>query len=730
MLLDDNLQVVAINNLSEGYDFPAEVSFIIQEQNLSDYRDAADYLNLEDVDVVNLQHEYGIFGGPDGKHILNLLSYLNKPVVTTLHTVLEDPTQGQRETLEGILSLSSIVVVLADRAVSLLKSVYGLSENRICMIPHGAPDVPFLDTSYYKDKIQADDRDVLLTFGLLSPSKGIEFVLEALPAIIERFPEVLYVVLGATHPNVKREAGEIYRIGLEQKVVDLGLEQHVVFHNHYVTLERLVQFLFATDIYITPYLSQEQIVSGTLAYAFACGKAIISTPYYYAQELLDQERGLLVPFQNSSAIAEAVIDFLTHENKMNHIRKKAYQEGRQMVWKEVAARYDEVFEKAVNEYGRRKASLQTQQKIGSRRSLPKVKLDHLILLTDNTGICQHALYRTPNRFDGYTTDDNARALMVAVMEWSVTHEEFIIDLIHTYLAFINYALDPEQSRFHNFMSYQREWLDKEGSEDCHGRVLWCLGFTISETPSDAILSLANQLFKNSLKTTDQFSSPRSWAYSILGCLYYLEKFGGDTETKNVVLHLSLRLFNQYKENRDKEWHWFEPMVTYANARLCHALIAAGTYLNDPDYIEQGLESLRWLIRLQTNPETRYLSLVGNAGWYKKGGHRAHFDQQPLDALCLLEACQQAYETTGQARWKTEVERSFNWFLGRNDKNECLADFRMGGCFDGLQRGGVNLNQGAESTLSWLAAQQWMVRFAHKASLSGETTAGVSKNGKV
>ncbi|MFH1942393.1 MAG: glycosyltransferase family 4 protein, partial [bacterium] len=527
---EDHLQIIAMNNIPEGYAFPPEANFVIREQYKSDYQEAAEFLNLSAVDVVSLQHEYGIFGGNDGNHIVHLLHHLKKPVVTTLHTVLDDPTPGQRETLRAIVSLSTTVVVLANKAVDILKKVYGIPEKQIVMIPHGAPDVPFLDTSYYKDHFQAEDRSVLLTFGLLNPNKGIEYVLNALPKIVRDYPDVLYIVLGATHPNVKREQGEQYRIHLERRVKELDLQQHVVFHNRFVTLEKLIQFLVATDIYITPYLSLEQISSGTLAYALTCGKAIVSTPYWYAEELLGDGRGILVPFRDSDAITKNVCALLADEAKLNRMRKNAYQWGRQMVWREVANRYDGVFEQAVTEFGRKKIAASVRRKAVNPPALPEIKLNHLQLLTDNTGIFQHAIYHTPNRFDGYTTDDNARALMVAVMHFEQFHEEGMIEPIHTYLGFLNHALNPKYQRFRNEMSYARDWLDEVGSEDNHGRVLWCLGYTIWQAPSTAILSLSNQLFKQGLKVCSDFSAPRAWAYSILGCLYYLQRFGGDTET--------------------------------------------------------------------------------------------------------------------------------------------------------------------------------------------------------
>ena len=712
-LSDKRLQVVTLKDGSAIYNFPPEVSFEIRDHYREDYLEAAEFLNLSAVDVVSLQHEYGIFGGNDGNHIIHLLHHLNKPVVTTLHTVLDKPSPGQRETLDTILALSTYIVVLTKKASKLLQEVHGLDSNKIVVIPHGAPDVAFLDTSYYKNQFQADDRLVLLTFGLINASKGIEHVIEALPRIVKEFPDVLYFILGATHPIVKLHEGEKYRISLENRVKELSLQKHVVFHNRFVSLEKLVKFLVATDIYITPYLSKEQISSGTLAYALACGKAIVSTPYWYAEDLLEDDRGVFVPFADHNAIADSILELLRNPHKRNQMRRKAYQYGRQMVWSKVSESYNTLFGQAVSEYARKKITVYSYDRTAGALTLPRVNMDYLYRLTDTTGVFQHALYRTPNRFDGYTTDDAARALIAAVMNYELFHESKVIDLIHTYLSFMHYAINPETNRVRNFLSYSRNWLEKVGSEDSHGRTIWSLGFTIWHAPDDAILSLANHLFKQAIRPVLKLLSPRAIAYNILGCIYYLKRFSRDTEINNIVTDLGERLSLKYADTRTDDWRWFEDIITYSNARMPQALLAAGQYLGSVTMISQGIESLEWLVNIQTNPETGYISLVGNAGWYKKGGEKSNFDQQPVDALCLLEACCQAYKITGDERWRLKIDPIFAWFLGKNDRNECLYDFKTGGCYDGLQRWGLNQNHGGESTISWLIALHDMYRITHK-----------------
>ncbi len=710
---EGKIQVIALNNTPHSYVYPPEVNFEIRDKHIGDYREAASFLNLSTVDAVSLQHEYGIFGGNDGNYVVKLLENLRKPVITTLHTVLKEPSPGQKETLNAIITNSTFVVVLAEKAIDILKTVYSIPEEKIIMIPHGAPDVPFLDSSYYKSQFQAEDRPVILSFGLLSTNKGFEYAIEAMDRVVQDFPDALYIILGATHPEVKRHSGEQYRLSLANRVKELDLEHNVVFHNRYVTLERLVQFLVAADIYITPYLSKEQIVSGTLAYALACGKAIVSTPYWYAEELLAKGRGILVPFSNSKAISDKICTLLDNDSLRNRLRKRAYEYGRHMIWKEVAAQYDSVLEQAVSEYGRRKTAEHAYYSHLSPPSLPEIKMNHLYTLSDDTGILEHALFSTPNRFKGYTTDDNARALMVAIKSYNLLDDEKILAQLQTYLAFLNYAMDPKSGRVHNRLSYDRKWNTKDYSEDCHGRTLWSLGFTILNAPNESILSMANFLFKQAIKKCESFSSPRAWAYSILGCLFYLQHLSGDSETNNMVSVLGKKLFKLYKNHISEEWPWFEDVVSYANARMPQALIASGHHLRNRAMVKQGIEALEWLIEIQENPKTGYFSLIGNSGWYQKGRKKANFDQQPVEIAAIIDACHQAYLVTGKKIWIQRIKKAFAWFLGRNDKNEFLYNFKTGGCYDGLHRGGVNLNQGAESLLSWLDAWHVIYQISHK-----------------
>ncbi|HSW35929.1 MAG TPA: glycosyltransferase family 4 protein [Candidatus Limnocylindrales bacterium] len=709
----NGFEVIALNSASENHHYGREVTFNIRDQHRVDYQRAADFINHSAADAVSIQHEFGIFGGDDGSYITSLLGALKNPAVTTLHTILEEPTAGQKQTLIRICEQSVQVVVMAQAAVNILKKTYGVPEDKILLIPHGAPDVPFLDSSYYKEQFQAEGKKVLLTFGLLGPSKGLEYIVEAMEKIVQVHPDALYLILGATHPEITRRYGEQYRHSLEKMVQDKGLTNNVTFYNQYVSLERLVQFLVATDIYITPYLNREQITSGTLAYALACGKAIISTPYVYAEELLADERGCLVPFRDSAALADAAINLLSDEGLRNRMRKQSYQYGRQMIWKEVAQNYTAAFQQSRFNYrGQFTQSVQGAA-VTERAVLPEVNLKHLRTLTDYTGLLQHAAFEVPDRQHGYCTDDNARALIAVVMNWRLYKDESIWPLLNTYLGFLNYALNQKHGRTHNFMSYDRKWLDEVGSEDCHGRTLWALGYAIAHAPSDAVLSLTTRLFKELIEAPRKFTSPRAWAFSAIGANYYLRRFGGDARVLELLELSSKKLLQLFTKNADDSWYWCEDIVTYDNARIPQALIINGSILGDSAMSDTGLKALQWLIDTQTEPERGHLSIVGNEGWYRRGGIKARFNQQALDATALTDACYQAYMNTGSNHWAKAMEWAFNWFFGNNDVNQPLYNFSNGGCFDGIHPGGINQNQGAESVASLLLALQRMHIVAHQ-----------------
>lgn len=704
-----DVNVAALNDQPGGYDYDSEVGFEINANNRLDYRRAADYVNLSDTKVINIQHEFGIFGGEDGDNLLPFLENVRKPVVSTLHTILKNPSGHQKEVLKKVCCESTKVVVLANKGKELLDGVYGVSPEKVTMIPHGAPDVPFLDTSYYKEDYGVEGRPVILTFGLLSPNKGIEVAIEAMEKVAEEFPEALYIVLGATHPHVKEKHGEEYRLNLEREVKQRGLQHNVAFHEMFVPLDELVKYLVTSDIYLTPYHSREQISSGTLAYAVALGNAVVSTPYWYAEELLADGRGRLVPFKNPDATAEAIIDLLGNEGKRQKMRRSAYEFGRDMIWHSVAASYRDTYDSAVKKY-KENPSVSAKGQIDPSDSLPdlpEVKLDHLKIMTDDTGLYQHATYTVPNREFGYTTDDNARAALVALNQWKIFEDKEALKLLKTYLSFLDFALKEGGKKARNYLAFSRDWEDQGEDEDPHGRLLWAIGNLISESPSDSLAAYGNRLFRKAIEPVSDFTSPRSMAFSILGIRNYLKKFSGDRNRKLIGEDLAGNLLSQLKTNSSSKWIWPEDSVTYENARLPQALIAWGELTSNEEMRDWGLKSLRWLIELQVNSEEDYMSLIGNDGWLVRGGEKADFDQQPVEIAALIDASLEAYNATDEPYYLDTIYMAFNWFLGKNDLGIPLYDFRTGGCKDGLHPSRVNKNEGAESLVSWLISLQRM-----------------------
>ncbi len=691
-----------VNDIEAGYAYPDRVRFELTEKDLSSYLRAADFLHTNNVDLVCLQHEYGIYGGRAGSHVLALLRELHMPVVTTLHTILRDPDPEQRRVLQEIAALSDRLVVMSARGAEFLQEVYQVSGKKIDLIPHGIPDVPFVDPSFHKDLFGVEGKTVLLSFGLLSANKGIENVIAALPDVLVRHPNVVYIILGATHPHVKRDEGEKYRLSLQRLAKEKGVEEQVIFYNQFVSLEELIEFIGAADIYITPYLNQAQIVSGTLAYTLGAGKAVISTPYWYAEEMLADERGALVPFHDPKALADQVIDLLDNEAKRHAMRKRAYLFGRNMVWPQVARRYMESFERARSE--RRHFSLRslTVKAMDEHPGeLPPLKLDHLRHMADETGMLQHAIFTVPNYHHGYTTDDNTRALMVTTQLEELGSAD-ALELASRFLAFVWYAFNTESKRFRNFMDYQRRWLEDSGSDDCHGRALWALGTVLGRSNTPALHSMAGWLFEKALPAILETTSPRAWAFALIGIHEYLKRFAGDRVASQVRDELAKRLLVLYQEHRTDEWRWYEDGLTYCNAALPHAMLMCGQSISDNEMTQVGLESLAWLADLQRSAKGHFIP-IGSNGFYPKGGERARFDQQPVEAQAMISACLEAGRITHDKRWRKEARCAFEWFLGRNDLNLPIYDPKTGGCRDGLHPDRANENQGAESTLAYLQA---------------------------
>jgi glycosyltransferase involved in cell wall biosynthesis len=657
------------------------------------------------VDVVCLQHEYGIFGGKRGSFIIDLLRDLNIPVVTTLHTILKDPNLQDRHIMMQLAELSARLVVMSERSVEFLCDIYQVPKEKIVLIHHGIPDVPFVESDAYKDKFGVAGKKIILTFGLLSPGKGIEVVIDALPEIMKAHPQVIYMVVGATHPHLKAEQGEDYRNSLYLRAKELGVSDYIVFHDHFVADEDLLEFIGAADIYVTPYQNEAQIISGTLAYALGMGKAVISTPYWHAQELLADDRGRLVPFRDPVALARETIDLLDHPDECRAIQDRVYQYGRKMIWSNVGRRYLDTFAEVKRQRLRKNVPERQLETIGDRQQrLPEIKLDYLRRMTDDTGMFQHAKYTVADRTHGYCVDDNARALIAAVTLQDLQPlDSELGGLAAIYLSFLGHAFNGKAGRFRNFMSYDRCWLEETGSEDSHGRAVWGLGVAVALGRDRGQIDFAVDLFHRALDAVENFTHPRAIAFAIIGIHAYLSHYSGDSRGRRMRKILSDRLMQQFRDFSTEDWPWCDDVLTYDNARLPQALLLSGQWLPDREMLQMGLRALDWLRKVQTDEKGQHFAAIGNHGWFPKGGSKARFDQQPIEAAAMVDACIEAFNCTRDEEWSAYAYRCLNWYQGENDLGVPLCDYATGGCRDGLEAQGANENQGAESSLCWLMA---------------------------
>lgn len=655
----------AVNDRVDGYEYPSRVRFELLEKDLDSYRRAADFLNFNNADVLCVQHEFGIYGGPAGSHVLALLKEVRMPVVTTLHTVLREPNAAQRAAMDELVQRSDRLVVMAQKGAEILRETYAVPDAKLDIIHHGIPDVPFADSLSFKEQFGVEGRIVLLTFGLLGPGKGIEYVIEALPRIVRTHPNVVYLILGATHPNLLAREGEHYRLSLERLAEQHNVKDHVIFHNRFVSLDDLTEFIGATDIYITPYLNEGQITSGTLAYVYGAGKAVVSTPYWHAQELLADGRGILVPFRDSPAIAEGVCEFLNRPDLLASTRKEAYRRGREMIWSAVAQRYLESFQHARADRQATPRTAFANWTLASRPyDLPPLRLDHIVHMSDNTGIFQHAIFNVPDFHHGYCTDDNARAFILCNLLDELGGEpleENLNGFTTTYLAFLASALNRDTGRFRNFMSHGRQWLEDAGSEDSHGRALWALGVGSARSRNEGRGRLSAQLFERGLSAATSFTSPRAWAFTLLGIDEYVRRCPDSLEARAVRQTLAGQLVALWKSCATENWPWFEASATYDNARLCQALILSGMRMAHTESVEIGLKSLRWLASLQKT-QAGHFRPIGSNGFYVRDGARADFDQQPVEAQAMVCASLEAFRATKDSSWLIEARRAFEWFL--------------------------------------------------------------------
>jgi glycosyltransferase involved in cell wall biosynthesis len=702
--------VVVMTDPGRTYDYPLAVRFQIHDEKIGDYVHAADFLNNAGFDVVSLQHEYGIFGGEAGGNIIELLSRLEMPIVTTLHSILAEPTLTQRDVMRRIITTSTKIIVMSEKGRELLRSVHDVPTRKIEVIPHGIPNCPFLETHHAKAKFGFGGKSIILTFGLLSPSKGIETVIDAMPGIIKSCPNAVYVILGATHPNLVRHQGEAYRDGLTARMQDLGIEDHVVFFNQFVDQATLLDFNSMCDVYVTPYLNEAQMTSGTLAYSFGLGKAVVSTPYWHAKELLSDGRGILVPFGDVKALSTEIAGLLTNDVRRHAMRKRAYAASRSMTWEQTAKRYLAVFESA-REHARTGILVPIDPIISESNGhgIPEMRIGHFLSLCDSTGMLQHAVHSVPDRAHGYCVDDNARALLFSSALANSGEAQLSETVTARFAAFIQHAWNPDIRRFRNFMSYDRRWLEESGSEDSHGRTLWALAECARNDADPSRRRWAAALFKTALPIVEEFSSPRAWAFSLLGLDVYCTLVGGDVLANRLRRLLADRLMSLISVTETKDWIWFEDLLAYDNARLPQALIQTGLTTHTLAYVEVGLRSLRWLMSLQTTSSGCFRP-VGTKSFGRLRQKPEAFDQQPVEASATISACLVAWQADGGADWPAGGMRAFGWFLGENDLQTALIDLDTGSCSDGLHPDRANENKGAESALSYLLGLVEIHRF--------------------
>ena len=697
---DLKTNVVAMTDSGGTYAYPKAVVRQIRDEVIDDYHSAATFLNETKYDVVSLQHEYGIFGGEAGCYIVALLSRLEMPIITTLHTVLPQPTSPQFQVMQQIIDVSTKLVVMAEKGHELLRSVHGVPASKIEIIPHGIPDFPFIEAAHAKTKFGYGDRTVILTFGLLSPNKGIEMVIEAMPSILRSCPNAVYVVLGATHPNLVREQGEAYRDSLAARASDLGVEDQIVFLNQYVDQATLLDYISMCDVYVTPYLNEAQMTSGTLAYSFGLGKAVVSTPYWHAKELLAEGRGLLVPFGDSRAIGAEITALLNDNVRRDAMRRRAYATSRSMTWRQTAEQYLKLFKAAHTGNHCDRIGHRSDKRVQSLHStMPEVRTEHLLSMCDSTGLLQHAVYGVPDRSHGYCIDDNARALLLSCTLAQSGEESLPEQLSTRFAAFIQHAWNADTGRFRNFMSYDRRWLEEQGSEDSHGRTLWALGVCARADIDPSRRNWAAALFRTALPVVERFSSPRAWAFTLLGLDAACGIAADDSVANRLRRLLADRLLAQLGQSRD-DWFWFEDVLAYDNARLCQALIQTGLTTHNPYYVDAGLQALRWLMPHQTAPSGCFRP-VGSNSFVNFRKPPEAFDQQAIEAAATIAACSAAARADASPEWSTDATRAFNWFMGANDLLTPLIDTHTGSCLDGLHKDRPNENKGAESVLSYL-----------------------------
>src|ERR1700712_2787531 len=690
--------VVALNdseNIQE-YEYPEEVKYIIRQDHQKDYIRAANYINTSNADVCIMEHEFGIYGGESGIYILPLIHRLEKPLISILHTILKEPSYVQRIIIREIAEQSAKIIVMSQRAVEFLTKIYDIPVEKIQIIEHGVPDLDEPEDNPVKQLSAFKKNRVLLTFGLISRNKGLETVVKALPAIVAKHPDVMYVVLGNTHPGVIKNSGEEYRDHLKSLATKLGVSNHLTFINKFVSEEELINYLTAAEVYVTPYHNEAQITSGTLSYAVGAGAAVVSTPYWHATELLADNRGRLFDFKDSEALACIVNELLEHDDVLKGLKENAYEYGLHLRWPNTGAEYIKVAQNACLTHDFSDKILKNS--IVDPEIMPKFNLAHVLRLTDDTGIVQHAKYGIPNLKEGYCLDDNARALIMALMAYQRSKSKEAFELLPVYLSYIHY-MQTEDGNFRNFLSFSRQYLDDVGSEDSFGRTIWSLGYLIGCAASNSYREFAIEIFQKSIPHFKSLQHLRGVANTVIGLSLYLQAFPTDEGLVGELTRLTQPLIDAYERNQSEDWQWFEEKMTYDNAILPLALLHSSEITGNEKAKQVALKAMEFLDKLTLS--NGYLSPVGNDGWYYRGGTFPTYDQQAIETMAMVLMHFQAYKIFREPRYIEKMFLSYRWFLGENTLRAPLYDHETKGCCDGLLPTGINRNQGAESTLAYL-----------------------------
>jgi glycosyltransferase involved in cell wall biosynthesis len=683
-------KILAMNrNGVNVYNYPKKVIFQITDDEIKDYVEVAKKINkMNSIKLVNIQHEFGIFGGEYGDYIIPFIEILNKPIIINFHSVIPDPEDKLKETVRSIANKVDCITVMTQKGVNILRKQYGI-KTKIRLIPHGIPNVKYNSNIKTKSVLGYKDKILLSSFGLMSNGKGYEYVIDALPKVVEKFPNLLYLIVGETHPVVRKKEGEKYRTFLEKKIKKLGLQNNVKFYNKYLTLNEIIKYLRATDVYICSSQNPNQITSGTLVYAMGCGKPVISTPFLHAKDLFNKKRGILTRFNSNKSFEKALLNILSDKNKIKNMGKECYYYTRHMTWPNVAIAHKKLFD-----------SLVINAK-DSKITHPEIKLNHLLRLTDDFGVIQFSNYTKPDPSSGYTLDDNSRAMITAAMHYNKFRDISSLKLIKKYLNFIKYV-QQKDGRFYNYVDSKKRINLDIWADDPHGRALWALGYITSlDCLPKEIRNTAKILFKKSVNVTKSIKSPRAIAYSINGLYFFNKRFPSKLNIEKID-SLASWLVSLFNSCSTKDWKWFEDILSYSNSKLPESMFYAYLATRKKKYLDIAESSLEFL-RLATL-EKGVFTPIGNRGWFSKGGNKSHFDQQPVDTGSMVHTCILAHEINNKNGYKKDAINTFNWFLGNNALKQIVYDEYTGGCRDGVGKSSINLNQGAESTIAYLMSR--------------------------